>query len=106
MNEQDYELIGESIWNTYKNMAYIFAEAKSPEEHAAAIRQVTPDRLSRPADEVAKEAFKRRKKRTRVQRIERVKRELKGGYIGGPDARRAAREGRARDAESQRQFEV
>ena len=104
MNNKQYELIGESIWNTYKDIAYILAEAKSPKEHAEAIRQVTPDRLFQTADEAAKEAFKRRKKRTRVQKIERVKRELKGGYIGGPDARRAAREGRARDAESQRQF--
>jgi hypothetical protein len=35
MNNKQYELIGESIWNTYKNIAYIFAEAKSPKEHAA-----------------------------------------------------------------------
>ena len=35
MNDKQYELIGESIWNTYKNIAYIFAEAKSPKEHAA-----------------------------------------------------------------------
>jgi len=27
MNDKDYELIGESIWDTYRNMASILAEA-------------------------------------------------------------------------------
>lgn len=28
MNDNDYEMIGESIWNTYANMAYILAETE------------------------------------------------------------------------------
>ena len=26
MNDNDYEMIGESIWDTYRNMSYILAE--------------------------------------------------------------------------------
>jgi len=32
MNEQKLELVGESIWNTYKNIAYILTEVKSAKE--------------------------------------------------------------------------
>jgi hypothetical protein len=44
MTNKLYELIGESIWNTYKDIAYILAEVKSPKEHAKAIRQATQGR--------------------------------------------------------------
>ena len=34
MNNYQYQLIGESIWNTYRDIAVVFLEAKSAEEHA------------------------------------------------------------------------
>ena len=39
MNNHQYELIGESIWNTYSDMAYLLmGEALDPEEHSAEVR--------------------------------------------------------------------
>ena len=101
MNNKQYELIGESIWNIYEDIAYILAEAKSPKEHAAAIRQATQDRAQdwsaeglKTADIAAKKALKRRKKREKVQKTARETRKLSAEGDAG----------RARDAESQRQF--
>ena len=50
-----YEMIGESIWNTYKKMACILAEAKSPERHG---------------DEALTQAFREKEKREATQKAE------------------------------------
>jgi len=34
VNDYQYQLIGESIWNTYRDIAIVFLEAESAEEHA------------------------------------------------------------------------
>ena len=45
MNDYEYELIGESIWNTYEDMAYLLmGEAKTAREHATAISKKVYDR--------------------------------------------------------------
>ena len=39
MNNYQYQLIGESIWNTYRDIALVFLEAESAEEHADTIEK-------------------------------------------------------------------
>jgi hypothetical protein len=34
MNEQELKLVGESIWNTYRSMAYLLSEKSETDPHA------------------------------------------------------------------------
>ena len=77
MNDHEYELIGESIWNTYQSMAYILmGEAKSPQEHGESAwertfnslrgKALTPDLITHIADMSGEQAARLRRKRLAV----------------------------------------
>jgi len=90
MNDYEYELIGESIWDTYKNMAYLLSEISLEYIGRAAAsgfraRQGQPQDLGQPGSRTARGG----KDPGRDAAMKRIRRRLGApqGYEGSPEAR-------------------